>query len=589
MLVAIYVRVSTEEQSKGYSVEVQKEECMAYCISKGFRWRIYEDIESGVEPARRGFQELRKAVEEGQVSGVVVWRLDRLSRDFLQAMDFLSHLKRHACFLHSVKEGQIGLDGGVEDFIRLITYFGFPAMEWHAIRERIRAGMRKRIEQGKYTGTGSIGYRKDGTIIEEEAGIVRKIFQLCVDGYGYNKIAKILNKEEALGREWSKRTVSQILKRPYYAGIIIPQFNRLSAKELLKKLSSGEYFPLKDIPPIIDLETYRQALERIANSDTERGRAKIAHEFSGLLRCGNCGSGLQLASSKGYYFLRCTKWSDGRCDNKVNFREFKKVFMEFLPELIREFREDVLEVYRQERESLLTEHRQKVRELQLRKERLREVIERYLEEFEKGTLTGEVVAERIRKKQEELKQIEEELVLMSLSEPETPSPEEVLDALELLDSQWEELSMEERNALLKEIFERIEVKRYSATLYLFDHREIHLTIPKDKRKPIDTSGLEGEVQKVALLWNSGMNMKDIAKTLGMSLSRVRYALKKARLGLKFWKKPYTFSRKAHLYEEEVLRLHSQGLSISAIARSLGISRSTVDNILFSHNLETHSE
>lgn len=580
MPVGIYVRVSTEEQSRGYSPEVQREECIQYCIRKGFQWRVYEDIESGVKVERKGFVELRRAVEEGEISGVVVWRFDRLSRDFLQAMDFLALLKRYGCFLHSVREGEINLSGGVEDFIRLITYFGFPAMEWHAIRERARAGKRKLMENGKYTGAGAIGYRKDGTIVEEEAMVVRRIFELCTDGYGYNKIAKTLNREGVLSKAWSKRTVSQILKRPYYAGIIIPNFNRLSARQILTRVSSGQYYPLKDIPPIIDLETYIRALERIAGSEKEKGRSKIAHEFSGLLRCAKCSAGVQLSSTRGYYALRCTRWSDGRCDMKVNFKDFKKAFLQYLPELIREFTEDVLEVYRQERESLMAQHVQKVRELELKRDRLQLLIERYLEEFEKGVLSGSVVGERIKKKQEELRQVEEELSLLKLSEPDVPSAEEILESLQLLHQEWESLSVEERNALLKEIFERIEVSRNRAILHLFDRRTVAIEISTDRRERLSTEGLEGQVLEVALLWNAGLSQKEIAKKLSLSLSRVGYLLKKARLGQRVYRRSYNASpRKAHLYEKDILNLHSQGLSISEIARRLGISRSTVDRVL----------
>lgn len=114
----------------------------------------------------------------------------------------------------------------------------------------------------------------------------------------------------------------------------------------------------------------------------------------------------------------------------------------------------------------MAQHVQKVRELELKRDRLQLLIERYLEEFEKGVLSGSVVGERIKKKQEELRQVEEELSLLKLSEPDVPSAEEILESLQLLHQKWESLSVEERNALLKEIFERIEVSRNRAILHL---------------------------------------------------------------------------------------------------------------------------
>ncbi|MFN3263269.1 MAG: recombinase family protein [Aquificaceae bacterium] len=578
MRVGIYARVSTEEQAKGYSLEVQVEECVRYCLERGWAYEVFRDIESGVVHERQGFLELRKALLGGKIKGVVVWRFDRLSRDFLQAMNFLSEVKKTEGFLVSVREGEISLTGGVEEFIKLIAYFGFPSIEWHAIRERARAGKLKKMQEGKYMGGDTLGQTKDGKVKEEETLIVRRIFQLYLDGYGIGKIAKVLNREKALGKEWSVRTVRYILRRPYYAGIIIPNANKRSTRSLLESLYKGEYYVVKDIEPIIDLDTYRLVLEKFSRADKERGRSKIAHEFSGLLRCASCGSGVRLSSSKNYYAIKCNRYTDGRCDMKVNFRLFRQRFLERLPDILQDFRTSVLEAWQEEREKLERDRELKLLELKQREQKIKQVIEKYLEDYEKGILTGQVVAERIRKRQEELEEVKMEIRRLEQEEFHLPPIEQILEYFDLLVSHWDSLPVEEKNSLLREVFNEIRVGKDHFVLVFFDNTEEVVKLSRDQRH-INLEGLSGIALEVAKLWLEGKSLIEIAQKLDLSYSRVKYILKKAREGSVPVRGGWTFSRKKDLYREKVLDLHRQGLSHKQIARRLGVSDSLVIDLL----------
>ena len=82
MKVALYARVSTEQQVDNYSIDFQKERTKAFCVSKGWD-NITEYIDggfSGSNTQRPALQKLIKDINKGMIDVVIVYRLDRLSR-----------------------------------------------------------------------------------------------------------------------------------------------------------------------------------------------------------------------------------------------------------------------------------------------------------------------------------------------------------------------------------------------------------------------------------------------------------------------------------------------------------------------------
>jgi len=92
----LYCRVSTKEQGTQdhYSLDNQEQRCRNYMTMK--RWQCYKtrkDIASGKDDERPGFQELLTAVRDGKIDVVIVYRLDRLSRNVRDIYDFLDSIR----------------------------------------------------------------------------------------------------------------------------------------------------------------------------------------------------------------------------------------------------------------------------------------------------------------------------------------------------------------------------------------------------------------------------------------------------------------------------------------------------------------
>ncbi|MGC8970032.1 MAG: recombinase family protein, partial [Conexivisphaera sp.] len=104
---AVYLRVSTRKQeTENQSIAIE-----GWLSSRGLSWgdvdyRL-EDVESGTEDQRSGFQELWRLVKEGRVHGVLVFEISRLSRRQRTLIDFLYDCVERGITVYSVKESYL--------------------------------------------------------------------------------------------------------------------------------------------------------------------------------------------------------------------------------------------------------------------------------------------------------------------------------------------------------------------------------------------------------------------------------------------------------------------------------------------------
>lgn len=314
-----YIRVSTEEQSQhGYSLEAQIEAVKKYCeLQKWELVRIYrDDGYSGSSMERPGLQQLLEDVPLGQFNVVVVWKLDRLSRNLKETLYLLDDVleKNGICFT-SIQE-QFDTTTPIGKAVMQIIAV-FAQLERDMITERMKFGKYQKARQGQFPG-GHIfyGYKKDPStgefeISEEEARIVRLIYHWYVYGdesgkpLGMEAIADKLTKmrifppsavrgvrvgvrgkrgKGEVVKHWSNATVRQILTHQAYIG---KNYFGRDGKNAEPKYTKDDWIPIP-FPQIIDEQLYQLAQER-------RKRAKFwqrKHEtplLTGIIHCGICG------------------------------------------------------------------------------------------------------------------------------------------------------------------------------------------------------------------------------------------------------------------------------------------------------------
>lgn len=226
-----YVRVSTEEQANhGHGLENQEERIRAFAESQGYELvDVVADrgVSGAVPPAERpGFGRLLERAAAGEFSILLVYRFDRFSRNIRHALNTVQELLTpRGIELRSVSEAVI--DTGTPMGRMMFSIFaGIAEGERETITIRTKGGRVQKARRGGIAcGTAPFGFRRqdDGTfaVDEEEAPVVRLIFDLREDGLTLHEIAARLNAlamRPRKGGVWRKGTVGYVLDNPRYRG-----------------------------------------------------------------------------------------------------------------------------------------------------------------------------------------------------------------------------------------------------------------------------------------------------------------------------------------------------------------------------------
>ncbi len=161
MKAAIYCRVSTEGQEQGgTSLQTQLEACQKYCQVKGYEVAYkFSEAWSGLSLERPRLEELREVVRSESIDYVVVYSLDRFSRDPVHGVILMQELEKHGVSLEAATETVDNSEVG-----KLIFYIKGYAAKLDAERRRDATGRGKRamLDSGRLpqgTGIGIYGYK----------------------------------------------------------------------------------------------------------------------------------------------------------------------------------------------------------------------------------------------------------------------------------------------------------------------------------------------------------------------------------------------------------------------------------------------
>ena len=247
-IVAIYTRVSTTDQAReGHSLEEQEKRLRAMCEANGYKvYNVYTDAGISGKSAdnRPAYQQMMKDMRDKKFNLITAFKMDRISRSIVDFEEFFTELKEYNCGIEFLCE-KIDTSGAAGMmFARILGIFA--QFERELIKERTLVGVESAVNKGHFGGRPPLGYKnkldengeklKEWEIDEEEAKIVREIFDLCSKGKTYFQISNILkekypkcisyirtNKEtkekEIVYRKWTDGSLSTILNNRKYIGI----------------------------------------------------------------------------------------------------------------------------------------------------------------------------------------------------------------------------------------------------------------------------------------------------------------------------------------------------------------------------------
>lgn len=226
--VGIYVRRSTDDEHQPYSLEAQDTRLTAY-IDSNPGWRLvarFSDDASGASTNRPGLHRALKAAHAGLIDVLLVYRVDRFTRNLRDMVVLLDELERTGVVFRSATEP---FDTATPMGRMLVQMLGmFAQFERDTIIDRVIAGMERKAAKGKWKGgKRPFGYQVDKTtqtlvIDPHEATIVRLIFNLyTTDRLGSRTIATTLNARghrTTTGGTWSGYQVLRALTNRIYLG-----------------------------------------------------------------------------------------------------------------------------------------------------------------------------------------------------------------------------------------------------------------------------------------------------------------------------------------------------------------------------------
>ncbi len=165
-----YIRVSTQEQvHEGVSLDNQRQRIQNYCTYRGFELvDVIEDagVSGGKNKSRGGFNELLDRMESEQIPILVLYSLERLSRDMLTLLALERLLDEYGVELHTI-EGQI--DTSTPDgFMNFAMKAFLGEMERRQVKYRTKKAMEHKKRNGDVVGSIPYGYRRNGKGLKEE-------------------------------------------------------------------------------------------------------------------------------------------------------------------------------------------------------------------------------------------------------------------------------------------------------------------------------------------------------------------------------------------------------------------------------------
>ena len=319
----IYARVSTIQQEDGTSLVTQTDRMEADALQRGdivlpeFKWR---EIWTGKDlEARPVLEEVRRTIAAGLIDVLYVYSQDRLSRVALHAVLLMHEFTEAGVELRFI-EGTPG-DG---PYAELITYIqGFVAEQEHAkIVERTMRGKEQVARSGRMpngTNKGMYGYDYDKpthtrTINEPEAAVLRQMFQWAAEGVNPHRICVRLNDANIptkTGKRWHPITVLRTLGNEAYTGSQYygrKRWRFVNGRRVVTDRPESEWIRIIGFSPIIIPQAlYNQVQQQLGVRQANLDR-RVQHSYllTGLLRCGECGSGLTGASRmRGHRYYRC--------------------------------------------------------------------------------------------------------------------------------------------------------------------------------------------------------------------------------------------------------------------------------------------
>ena len=430
----LYCRLSNEDALDGESnsIQNQKELLTQYAREHGYTNLkiLVDDGYTGTNFERPAVKEGFELVKQGLVGCWLVKDLSRFGRDYLTVGQYIDIIfPSYDVRFIAINDGVDSAKGDADGFSAIRNLFN----EWYPrdTSKKVRVVFRQKGTSGKHLGKPPYGYRTDPAdkerwVIDEEAApVVKRIFDLTIDGKGPEQIARILEQDKVLTAKalyakqsenhpdpkkrkkmperpyhWIGQSVVGILERMEYTGCTC-NFKTYSKSYKLKKRIPNAVedmciFP--DTQEAIVSQAQWNRVQELRKNKRRPAKAERQGLFSGLLFCPDCGNKLHFATCKSFdgkqdhYVCSSYKSNRGTCTahyiREDVLREIVLERIRAVNEYIRRdvdgFQEEWLQCRRQDHEKNIRNDKKRVEQAKKRLSDLEIIIRKLYEDYALG-------------------------------------------------------------------------------------------------------------------------------------------------------------------------------------------------------------
>ena len=324
----LYMRVSTEDQAReGFSLPEQKERLESFCKFKGYEIiDYYQDagISAKTGNHKPEFERLKDDIKAKRINIIVALKLDRITRSIYDWENLMTFLDENDAYLDCVNDEINTTSANSKMISRLLMSVSQNEIE--RTSERTKVGLAGAIKFGHIPHIAPLGYKhEDKKLVIDYAtkDVIVRIFDLYYNGYSYQKISNLFNKEKVLGKDnWRDSTIQTILENEIYKGDFIHG----------KRTKNPIYYE-NVVEPIVSKEMWEDCQVQKKKNSRSYQRT-LTYLYLQKLKSPKCnrilgGKATTKKNGKVYYYYYCN-------DCKIQFKEnvINEYFNNFIEELV---------------------------------------------------------------------------------------------------------------------------------------------------------------------------------------------------------------------------------------------------------------
>lgn len=328
----LMARVSSDEQAKGYSLDIQVDKLSSHCAKERIDVvNVFREDHSAKNLNRPEFTRMLQFLKKnkGKVDLLLVTTWDQFSRNISHSFAMIDQLKLLGVEVQAIDQP---LDLSVpENLMLLSVYLALPDIDNKRRSIKITEGVRAAKTAGRWLGVPPFGYQKardeNGRSIlvpSEKAAVVQNAFALIAGGRAQAEVRAILAKG---GHKFARTTFSEFLRNQVFIG------------NIWVRSESGGFYVKGLHPPLIDDATFAKVQERLQVHIQQKNISKVRTfqqelHLRGLLLCERCGCHLTGSASRGrngqrHHYYHCNHCHQVRLRTEVLHQRIEAMLSEF--------------------------------------------------------------------------------------------------------------------------------------------------------------------------------------------------------------------------------------------------------------------